>query len=347
MKYHPLLDFLLRESSVNEIMINKYNSIFVDRNLKIEKVNASFKSEKELYEQAYEIAKFLEKDLNETSPILDAMLPEGARINITIPPVSVTGPTITIRKFQQRMFSLDSLATAGTINDKMARFLYSCVQARINIIISGGTGAGKTTLLNALIQNISPQERLVIIEDTPEMQITNENTLRMQTRPASLDGKIYEISIRDLIKNSLRQRPDRIIVGECRGPEAYDMLQAMNTGHNGSITTLHANSTKQAITRLENLVYLTGMDFPIRVLRKQISDVVNLIVQIRRFRDGTRKITEILEITGMEGDTITRTDIFKYRVDGFDKDGKVMGEFETTGFVPSFIEKIRGHGEIF
>jgi pilus assembly protein CpaF len=277
------------------------------------------------------------------SPTVDARLPDGSRVNAVIRPVAIDGPAITIRKFRKDKLSIQNLIEFGSITANMAEFLRACVVARLNIVISGGTGSGKTTLLNVLSSYIPEEERIVTIEDAAELQLQQDHIMRMETKVANVDGT-GAVTIRDLVRNSLRMRPDRIVVGECRGGEALDMLQAMNTGHDGSLTTLHANAPRDALSRLETLVLMAGMDLPLKVVRQQISSAVDLIVQQTRLKDGTRKVTAITEVVGMEGDTVVLTDIFKFDQTGVGENNKVLGELRATGIRPIFTPRLEAAG---
>ncbi|HET9751375.1 MAG TPA: CpaF family protein, partial [Myxococcales bacterium] len=273
----------------------------------------------------------------------DARLRDGSRFNAIIPPLALKGPCITIRKFKRDLLTARHLIGFGALTAAMAEFLDICVKAKRNLVISGGTGSGKTTLLNVLSSYIPPRERIVTVEDAAELQLTQDHWVQLEARPANIEGK-GQIAIRDLVRNSLRMRPDRIVVGECRGGEALDMLQAMNTGHDGSLTTLHANSPRDALSRLETLVLMSGMELPVRAIREQIASAVHLIVQQTRFSDGSRKVTAISEISGMEMEVITLQDIFRFQQDGFDAEGRVTGKFVATGFVPRFYDEMQRRG---
>lgn len=277
--------------------------------------------------------------------MVDARLPDGSRVNIIIPPLAIKGPTITIRKFAADPYTLDDLITFGTLNVEIAKFLRASVRARMNIIVSGGTGSGKTTLLNVLSGFLPKEERIVTIEDAAELQLQQQHVISLESRPANIEGK-GRVTIRDLVVNTLRMRPDRIIVGEVRSGETLDMLQAMNTGHDGSITTVHANSPRDSLYRMETMVLMSGMDLPSRAIREQIASALHLIVQITRFPDGSRKISKISEVMGMEGDTIVMQDLFVYHQEGLGVRGEILGRHEATGITPSFLEKIRTSGEI-
>jgi pilus assembly protein CpaF len=277
------------------------------------------------------------------TPTVDARLPDGSRVNAVIRPVSIDGPSITIRKFKKDKLSIQQLIDFGSLTSQMAEFIRACVLAHLNIVISGGTGSGKTTLLNVLSSYIQEEERIVTIEDAAELQLQQDHVLRMETKVANTDGK-GAVTIRDLVRNSLRMRPDRIIVGECRGGEALDMLQAMNTGHDGSLTTLHANSPRDAISRMETMVLMAGMDLPLKVVRQQISSAVDLIIQQTRLKDGSRKVTAITEVVGMEGDIVVLTDIFKFEQTGIGQGGKIIGELKPTGIRPIFSPRLEAAG---
>jgi pilus assembly protein CpaF len=277
------------------------------------------------------------------SPAVDARLPDGSRVNAIIPPVAMDGPSITIRKFPKDKLGIQQLIEYGSLTENMATFLRACVLARLNIIISGGTGSGKTTLLNALSSYIPENERIVTIEDSAELQLQQDHVVRLETKIASTDGH-GAMTVRDLVRNSLRMRPDRIVVGECRGGEALDMLQAMNTGHDGSLTTVHANSPRDALARLETLIMMAGMDLPLKVVRQQIASAVDLIVQQSRLKDGTRKVTAITEVAGMEGDTVVLTDVFKFEQTGVAEGGKIIGDLKPTGIRPRFSPRLEAAG---
>ncbi len=277
------------------------------------------------------------------SPTVDARLPDGSRVNAVVRPVSIDGPSITIRKFRKDKLTTEDLISFGSITKQMADFLAACVKARFNIVISGGTGSGKTTLLNVVSGFIPDGERIITIEDAAELQLQQDHVMRMETKPANSEG-LHAVSIRDLVKNSLRMRPDRIVVGEVRGGEALDMLQAMNTGHDGSLTTVHANSPRDAISRLETLVLMAGMELPLKVVRTQISSAIDLIIQQTRLKDGKRKVTAITEVAGMEGDVVVLTDIFKFNQTGVTQDGQVLGEMQPTGIRPNFTPRLEAAG---
>ena len=285
----------------------------------------------------------LGRRIDEASPLVDARLDDGSRVNVIIPPLSLVGPCVTIRKFSKTPFSVENLISFGTIDEKMAMFLRGCVKARINILVSGGTGSGKTTTLNVLSSFIPNDERIVTIEDAAELRLQQQHVVTLEGRPANIEGK-GQITIRDLVRNALRMRPDRIIVGEVRSGEALDMLQAMNTGHDGSLTTAHANSPRDALSRLETMVLMSGLELPVRAIREQVASAVDIIIQQSRMKDGSRKITHITEVQHMEGDTITTQDIFRFEQTGLDSDGKIQGFFSPTGLLPGFLDKFRLSG---
>lgn len=281
--------------------------------------------------------------VDESSPMVDARLLDGSRVNVIIPPLSLIGPCLTIRKFSRDVLTVDKMIEFGSFDERMAQFLEACVRGRLNIVVSGGTGSGKTTLLNVLSSYVPESERIVTLEDSAELQLHQDNLVTLETRPANIEGE-GEISMRDLVRNALRMRPDRIIVGEVRTGEALDMLQAMNTGHDGSMTTAHANSARDLLSRLETMVLMSGMELPLRAIRSQIASAVDIVVQIARMRDGSRKIINISEITGMEGDIITMQDLFRFEQQGIDSDGRLRGEFVTTGLRPMCSEKLELNG---
>jgi len=335
----PLLD----DDEISEVMVNRHNLVYVERNGKLIKTNVTFESDAHVLRIIERIVLPLGRRIDVDNPTVDARLPDGSRVNAVIPPVTIDGPTITIRKFGKNKLSMDELIDYKSATKTMAEFLRACVISKMNIIISGGTGSGKTTLLNVLSSYIPADERIVTIEDAAELRLHQEHIVRMETKPPNLDGN-GGVTIRDMVKNSLRMRPDRIVVGECRSGEALDMLQAMNTGHDGSLTTIHANSPRDALARLETLTLMAGMDLPVRVIREQVASAIDLIVQQTRLGDGTRKITAVTEVAGMEGDTIVLTDIFKFDQTGVSKDGKVIGEHRPTGIRPLFTPRLEAAG---
>jgi pilus assembly protein CpaF len=324
-------------------MVNGINQIYVERKGKIELSDVTFSDNNHVMHIIERIVAPLGRRIDESSPMVDARLPNGSRVNAIIPPLALDGPTITIRKFSEHPYSVKDLINFGTLTPNMAMFIRACVESRLNVVVSGGTGSGKTTTLNVLSSFIPDDERIVTIEDAAELQLEQDHVVRLETRPANVEGK-GGIAIRDLVKNSLRMRPDRIVVGEVRGGEALDMLQAMNTGHDGSLTTGHANSPRDMLARLETMVLMAGMELPIKAIREQISSAVDLIIQQSRLKDGSRKITHITEVIGMEGDVITLQDIFVFNQKGKDEKGHIIGEFVATGIKPKFLEKLETAG---
>lgn len=330
----PLED-LIADDDVSEIMVNAYDDIYIEKSGRLTKSTVAFSSDAAVMSAIERIVSPLGRRIDESSPMVDARLKDGSRVNAIIPPLALRGPCLTIRKFAKSKLTDEDLIGFGTLNRQMVVLLKTAVEQRTNVVISGGTGSGKTTLLNILSNFIPPTERIVTVEDAAELKLTQPHLVSLESRPANLEGK-GAVPIRDLVKNCLRMRPDRIVDGECRGGEALDMLQAMNTGHDGSLTTAHANTPRDVISRLEVMVLMAGMDLPVRAIREQIASAVNIVVQQSRLADGSRKITHISEITGMEGDIIQLNDIFVYKQEGFDADGKVIGHFEATGQVPTF-----------
>ncbi|MCP3668888.1 MAG: Flp pilus assembly complex ATPase component, partial [Gammaproteobacteria bacterium] len=337
------LEELLADDNISEIMVNCYNDIYVEQSGRLTKSDTAFSGDDAVMSAIERIVSPLGRRIDESSPMVDARLADGSRVNAIIPPLALKGPCITIRKFAKSKLTDKDLIGFGTINQNMVSLLRTAVEQRQNVVISGGTGSGKTTLLNILSNFIPDSERIVTVEDAAELKLSQPHLVSLESRPPNLEGK-GAIHIRDLVKNCLRMRPDRIVVGECRGGEALDMLQAMNTGHDGSLTTAHANSPRDVISRLEVMVMMAGMDLPIRAIREQISSAVNIIVQQSRLADGSRKVTHISEITGMEGDVVQLNDIFIFRQEGFDAEGNVVGHFESTGQVPNFYETLRARG---
>ena len=333
------LEYLLKVDSITEIMVNGPDQVFVEKGGVLYRTDTAFADNNQVLSAIERIVAPLGRRIDESSPMVDARLPDGSRVNAVIPPLSLVGPTVTIRKFSKKPLQAKDLINYGSISQNIVNFLDICIKLRKNIIISGGTGSGKTTLLNVLSSFLPNRERIITIEDAAELQLHQEHLVRLESRPPNVEGK-GEINIRDLVRNSLRMRPDRIVIGECRGGEALDMLQAMNTGHDGSLTTVHANSPRDALARLETLVMMAGFDLPLKAIREQISSAIHIVVQISRERDGSRKVTHISEITKMEGDIITMQDIFLYRHDGWTEDGKMVGKHIATGAVPSFVEDI-------
>ena len=338
------LEGLLNESTITEIMVNGPDTIYVEQKGKLTLSPVKFDDEAHLRRVIDRIVSKVGRRIDESSPLVDARLMDGSRVNAIIPPLAVNGSTLTIRKFAKDALGVNDLIGFGTMTPDMADLLRACVQARLNILVSGGTGTGKTTLLNVLSSFIPSNERIITIEDAVELQLQQDHLVRLESRPANVEGR-GEVTIRDLVKNSLRMRPDRIVVGECRGAEALDMLQAMNTGHDGSLSTVHANTPRDAIARLETLVLMAGMDLPLRAIREQITSAVDLIVQIQRLRDGTRRVVAVTEVHGMEGQTVTLQDIFLFDYSaGLDANGKFLGRPVATGVRPKFAEKFEELG---
>ncbi len=337
------LELLLKEPTISEIMINGPKNVFIEHNGKLEKTNVTFRDDKHLMQIIDRIVSKVGRRVDEVCPMVDARLPDGSRVNAIIPPLALDGPSVTIRRFGSNPLKLEDLLNYKSVTPEMVMLLEGAMKAHLNIIISGGTGSGKTTLLNTLSSFISNTDRIVTIEDAAELQLQQQHIVRLETRPPNIEGK-GRITATDLVRNCLRMRPDRIIIGECRGPETLDMLQAMNTGHDGSLTTCHANTPRDAIARLETMVMMAGFDMPIRAMRQQISSAVNLIVQVNRLSGGPRKVTAITEVMGMEQDTIVMQDIFKYVQEGVDENGRCVGNFISTGIRPSFIPRLETHG---
>ena len=350
--FHDILDELtgfgpiqplLEDPEITEVMVNGPKKVFIEKKGKLTKTAITFDDDDHVLRVIDRIILPLGRRVDPDSPTVDARLPDGSRVNAVIRPCSIDGPCITIRKFSRDKLSVQQLIDFGSLTPNMAEFIRACVLAHLNIVISGGTGSGKTTLLNVLSGFIPEEERIVTIEDAAELQLQQDHVLRMETKVANVDGK-GSVTIRDLVRNALRMRPDRIIVGECRGGEALDMLQAMNTGHDGSLTTIHANSPRDTLSRLETLVLMAGMDLPLKVVRQQISSAIDLIIQQARLKDGSRKITAITEVVGMEGDTVVMTDIFKFEQTGVAPGGKILGELKPTGIRPLFSPRLEAAG---
>lgn len=339
--YGPIEPFL-KDDSITEVMVNGPKKIYIERMGKLHLTAAQFHDNAHLMSVIDKIVTPIGRHVDEASPLVDARLPDGSRVNIVIPPLSLIGPCVTIRKFSKTPLSVENLISFGTLSEQMAIFLRACVKAKLNIMISGGTGSGKTTTLNVISSFIPHDERIVTIEDAAELRLEQPHVVTLEARPANIEGK-GRVSIRDLVRNSLRMRPDRIIVGEVRGGEALDMLQAMNTGHDGSLTTAHANSPRDVLSRLETMVLMSGLELPVRAIRDQISSALDLIVHQARIQDGSRKITYITEVQKMEGDVIVLQDLYRYRQTGFDDSGKALGVFEPTGLQPQFLSKFKAH----
>ncbi|RXZ72677.1 CpaF family protein [Agromyces albus] len=341
--YGPL-EPLLADPTITEIMVNRFDQLYVERNGRLTETHHRFTGEPQLRRVIERIVSRVGRRIDESSPLVDARLQDGSRVNAIIPPLAVNGSSLTIRKFAATPYTVEDLVNFGTLTREVATVLDAAVRAKLNILVSGGTGTGKTTMLNVLSGFIPSDERIITIEDAVELQLQQEHVVRLESRPPNIEGR-GEITIRDLVRNSLRMRPDRIVVGEVRGPESLDMLQAMNTGHEGSISTLHANSPRDAISRMETLVLMAGMDLPLRAIREQISSAIDLIVQITRHKDGARRVTHITEVHGMEGEIITLQDAFTFDYSaGYDEDGRLRGRIEPTGVRPRFAEKVADHG---
>ncbi|MGI9598833.1 MAG: CpaF family protein [Acidimicrobiales bacterium] len=336
------IESLLADPTVTEIMVNADDSIFVERNGKLYLTEARFMTVPHLRQVIEKIVAAVGRRIDESSPMVDARLPDGSRVNAVIPPLAVDGPMLTVRKFAKTAFTTSDLIDFGTVNRQCADFLEACVKGKRNILISGGTGTGKTTLLNVVSSYIPTDERIVSIEDAVELQLHQRHVIRLEARPANVEGQ-GEVPIRELVRNSLRMRPDRIIVGEVRGGEALDMLQAMNTGHEGSLSTLHANTPRDALSRLETMVMMSGLELPIRAIREQIASALDVVVHLSRLRDGTRRITDVSEVNGMEGETITLSTLYRFDYEaGLDETGHFAGEIKPTGLRPMFSEEL-GH----
>lgn len=343
MGYGPIAEFL-DDDSVTEIMVNSLDAIYVEREGQLHRTHARFLSEEHLRRIIERIVAQVGRRIDESSPMVDARLPDGSRVNAVIPPLAVDGPALTIRKFARDAFQVDDLISFGTLTAEVADLLRACVVGRLNILVSGGTGTGKTTMLNVLSSYVPNGQRIVTIEDAVELQLRQAHVVRLESRPTNIEGK-GEVSIRDLVRNSLRMRPDRIIVGEVRSGETLDMLQAMNTGHEGSLSTVHANTPRDAITRMETMVLMAGMELPIRAVREQIAAAIDLIVHLNRMRDGSRRITTISEVQGMQGDVVTLQDIFTFDYDaGVDEHGRYLGRLRPTGLRPGFAEQLSRSG---
>jgi pilus assembly protein CpaF len=340
--YGPL-DVLLADPEVSDILVNGAKLVYVEKQGRIIKTSVTFKDNAHLMNIIERIVSKVGRRIDEKSPMVDARLPDGSRVNVIIPPLAIDGPSLSIRRFKTDVATIENLLMWGSMTTAMAETLKAAVKSRLNIVISGGTGAGKTTLLNSLSAQIPEDERIITIEDSAELNLQQEHVVRLETRPANIEGT-GSITARDLVINALRMRPDRIVIGECRGSEALDMLQAMNTGHDGSLTTLHANTPRDALSRLETMVMFSGVELPEKTIRTQISSAVHLIIQASRLSDGTRRITYITELAGLEGTTITMQDIFKWEQSGIDENGKVVGQHVATGVRPIFAERCKAKG---
>ncbi len=337
------LEPLLADTSISDILVNGPKSVYIERRGKLQATNVTFMDDKHLLNIIDRIVSAVGRRIDESSPMVDARLADGSRVNAIIPPLAIDGPSVSIRRFAVELLSVEDLISYGTITRELANVLNAVVKSRLNVLISGGTGAGKTTTLNIMSGFIPHAERIVTIEDSAELQLQQPHVVRLETRPPNIEGR-GEITSRDLVRNSLRMRPERIIVGEVRGGEALDMLQAMNTGHDGSLTTVHANSPRDALGRVENMVSMSGVNFPITALRAQIASAIDVVIQVSRLEDGTRRLTSLAEINGMEGDIITMSEIFKYERTGVDENGKVIGSMNATGVIPSFYKMLATKG---
>jgi pilus assembly protein CpaF len=340
---HGPLERLLSDDTVSEIMVNGPFDVWVERAGRLSQTSVRFNDESHLRRIINKMVAQVGRRIDESSPMVDARLPDGSRVNAIIPPLSLSGPLVTIRKFSKTRLALEDMVPLGTISTQTREFLERAVLARLNILISGGTGSGKTTLLNALSSAIPDNERIVTIEDAAELRLNQRHVLRLESRPKNIEGE-GEIPIRELVRNSLRMRPDRIVVGEVRGPETLDMLQAMNTGHDGSLSTVHANTPRDALSRLETMVLMAGFDLPIRAIRQQVASALDLIVHIERVEDGSRHVTAVTEVQGMESDVITLQELFEFRIGEVNKDGVVVGELVPTGLRPAFLRKFEKRG---
>ena len=337
------IDPLLKDDSISEVMVNHAKQVYIERKGKLVLTDIHFRDDAHVLQVIEKIVAPIGRRIDESSPMVDARLPDGSRVNAIIPPLALKGPSITIRKFAKNPLTVENLVAFGTLTEQMAAFLQACVKGKLNIVVSGGTGSGKTTTLNILSSFIPQDERIVTIEDAAELQLRQEHVVTLETRPPNIEGK-GAITMRDLVKNSLRMRPDRVVVGEVRSGEALDMLQAMNTGHDGSLTTGHANSPRDMLSRLETMVLMAGMELPVRAIREQIASAVDLILQQSRLQDGSRRVTHLTEVQGMEGDVVTLQDIFIFEQTGKDENNKIVGRFKPTGIRPKFLEKLAGNG---
>jgi pilus assembly protein CpaF len=340
--YGPL-ERLIADDSITEIMVNGSNEVWIERQGRLYETTVRFADESHLRRIINRMVAQVGRRVDESSPMVDARLPDGSRVNAIIAPLSLSGPILTVRKFPKKRMKLEDMIDIGTISEEAVQFLGKCIAAQLNILISGGTGSGKTTLLNALTARVSDNERIVTIEDAAELQLHQRHVLRLESRPPNIEGE-GAIAIRDLVRNSLRMRPDRIIVGEVRGGEALDMLQAMNTGHDGSLSTVHANSARDALHRIETMVLMAGYDLPVRAIREQVSSALDLVVHLERLEDGSRRVTSITEVQRMESDVITLQDIFEFKIAGVTQDGGVDGHLQGTGLRPIFMKKFEKHG---
>lgn len=341
--YGPIEKFL-KDPEVTEIMVNGFETIYIERFGQLEETEARFINEQQLRRIIDKIVAGIGRRIDESDPMVDARLPDGSRVNIIIPPLALDGPTMTVRKFAADPLTIDDLVSFGTLTERTAEFLEACVRGRLNCLVSGGTGTGKTTTLNVLSSFVPESERIVTIEDAAELQLRQKHVIRLESRPANTEGR-GRVVVRDLLRNALRMRPDRIIVGEARGGEALDMLQAMNTGHDGSLSTIHCNSPRDALARMETMVLMSGMELPVRAIREQVASAVDLIIHLSRLSDGSRRITQITEVAGMENDVISLQDIFTFDFSmGLDDEKRYRGRLKTTGIRPKFVAKLAEHG---
>jgi pilus assembly protein CpaF len=341
--YGPIERFL-KDPTVTEVMVNGPNDVYIERSGRLETTKVAFADETHLRRIIDKIVSQVGRRVDEATPMVDARLPDGSRVNVVLPPLAIGGPFMTVRKFSADPYTVDDLITFGTLSSQVARFVDACVRGRLNVVISGGTGTGKTTLLNVLSSFIPDDERIVTVEDAKELQLHQHHVLPLESRPANIEGK-GEVRIRDLVRNALRMRPDRIVVGEVRGAEALDMLQAMNTGHEGSITTVHANTPRDALSRIETMTLMAGMELPIQAVREQMSSAIDVVIHLARLRDGSRRVTHISEVCSMEGDIITLQDLYLFDYGmGVDDDGRSVGELKSTGIRPHFAERLADHG---
>ncbi|HJV64134.1 MAG TPA: CpaF family protein [Geomonas sp.] len=337
------LEPLLSDYQISDILVNNHSKVYIEKGGKLSRTDVCFRDNGHLMQIIERIVSKVGRRIDESSPYVDARLPDGSRVNVIIPPLALDGPVLSIRRFGRDPLGMQDLIKHGALDQRMAELLEGAVQTRLNILVSGGTGTGKTTLLNALSAYIPHSERVVTIEDSAELHLKQEHVVRLETRPPNIEGR-GEVTQRDLLKNALRMRPDRIIIGEVRGGEALDLLQAMNTGHDGSLSTVHANTTRDALARLETMVLMAGLDLPEKAIKEQIASALNLVVQLVRFSDGTRKIVKLSEITGMEGNTLVMHDVMVFEQKGVDRDGKVVGEFRATGVRPQFAQRFKVYG---
>jgi pilus assembly protein CpaF len=337
------LEPLLSDPDISDILVNRYDQLYIEKFGKLQKLDIMFRDDNHLLQIIDRIVSKVGRRVDESSPYVDARLPDGSRVNAIIPPLALDGPVLSIRRFGVDPLKMSDVLAFGTLTQNMAIILEGCVRTRLNLLISGGTGSGKTTLLNILSEFVPTTERIITVEDSAELQLKQDHVVRLETRPTNIEGK-GEVTQRDLVRNCLRMRPDRIIVGEVRGGEALDMLQAMNTGHDGSLSTIHANSTRDALSRLETMVLMAGLDLPERAIKEQVASAIQVVIQLARFSDGSRKVTSVSEITGMEGNTIVMQDIFVYKKTGLAPDGRIVGEFVPTGVRPRFVDKFKVSG---